>query len=152
MVKYLLSHKADYKVCDEKTRNIISKAVLTGHHEIILFLKNFLPEAEFKFLLRQQDNDGRTALHLCILYDQIKCCEYLLEFGIDTEILDQTKTTAFQFAAKLEKEVFLQILKKNISIDDRLNFNLKSHKTEFNLSQEKEKINKKQLQQVFLLI
>eukprot|EP01080_Neovahlkampfia_damariscottae_P002986 gene2986-4996_t len=152
MVQYLLNKKADPKAIEEKNQTIIHKAVFSDHMEVIPFLKTFLDKEEYLNLINSKDIDGKTALHYCSIFDKLKSMKMLIECGIDIEILDNYKQTAFDVALKSDKFEICSILKSDFSSQDVLKSNDSTQKIDLNLTlreNERVKFGKKNLQNLF---
>lgn len=151
MVKYLLSCGADYKILDENSRNILSKAVLTGRIDILQFFKSYLDQNEFQNMLNSKDLDGKTLLHHSVVKNDLKIVRYLLSQNIDMNISDNSKLTPLQYAIKYDDLDIESVLRKDLTLDDKIQLLPALKKELLDLSKEKEKLNRKNINSIFKL-
>lgn len=149
MVKYLLSCGADYKVFDEHSRNILFKGVLTGRTDILQFFKNYLDPNEYYSMLNSRDLEGKTLLHFAVIKNDLKTVRYLLSQNLDFNIMDNSKVTPLNYAIKYGFMDIEAELRMDTTLDDKIQSLSVFKITKLNLSQEKEKLNKKNINSIF---
>ena len=71
---------------------------------------------KYIFDINKQDNQGNTALHWAIYFNNQQCIDYLLHYNINIDIPDINKCTAMDLAIKRENEQLIEKIKNSFII------------------------------------
>ena len=71
---------------------------------------------KYIFNINSQDNNGNTALHWAVYFNNQQCIDYLLYYNIDINIKDNNNCTAMDIAIKRENESLIDKIKESIII------------------------------------
>ena len=71
---------------------------------------------KYIFDINKQDNQGNTALHWAIYFNNQQCIDYLLHYNINIDILDINNCTAMDLAIKRENEQLIDKMKNSYII------------------------------------
>jgi hypothetical protein len=71
---------------------------------------------KYIFDINKQDNQGNTALHWAIYFNNQQCIDYLLHYNINIDILDNDNCTAMDLAINRENEQLIDKIKNSYII------------------------------------
>ena len=71
---------------------------------------------KYIFDINKQDNQGNTALHWAIYFNNQQCIDYLLHYNINIDIADINNCTAMDLAIKRENEQLIEKIKNSFII------------------------------------
>ena len=71
---------------------------------------------KYIFNINSRDNNGNTALHWAVYFNNQQCIDYLLYYNIDINIKDNNNCTAMDIAIKRENESLIDKIKESIII------------------------------------
>ena len=71
---------------------------------------------KYIFNINSQDNNGNTALHWAVYFNNQQSIDYLLYYNIDINIKDNNNCTAMDIAVKKENDILVEKIKETIII------------------------------------
>ena len=91
---------------------------------------------KYIFNINSQDNNGNTALHWAVYFNNQQCIDYLLHYNIDINKKDNNNCTAIDIAINRENEALIDKIKDTIIIKYNIsknNLNLSKYFTKFKI-------------------
>ena len=89
---------------------------------------------KYIFNINSQDNNGNTALHWAVYFNNQQCIDYLLRYNIDINIKDNNNCTALQLAINKENDIIIDKIKESIIIK----YNTSDNKYKLNVFSKRE--------------
>lgn len=91
--------------------NVLHLSVQGNRLNIITLLME-----KYIFDVNKQDNQGNTALHWAVYFNNQQCIDYLLHYNININITDNNSCTAMDIAIKRENEDLIEKIKYSFII------------------------------------
>ena len=82
---------------------------------------------KYIFDINKQDNQGNTALHWAIYFNNQQCIDYLLHYNINIDIADINNCTAMDLAIKRENEQLIEKIKNSFIIKYGISTKIKKY-------------------------
>ena len=101
--------------------NVLHLSVQGNRLNIITLLME-----KYVFDINKQDNQGNTALHWAVYFNNQQCIDYLLHYNININITDNNSCTAMDIAIKRENEDLIEKIKNTFII----NFGISGNKSD----------------------
>ena len=95
--------------------NVLHLSVQGNRLNIITLLME-----KYIFDINKQDNQGNTALHWAVYFNNPQCIDYLLHYNININITDNNSCTAMDIAKKRENQDLIEKIKNSFIINYRV--------------------------------
>lgn len=112
ILEFLIQNGADINIRDKKGCNILIRALLCGHLDIVKYCIDVL-----KFNKNCRSNNGYTPLIHASYHGHVNIVEYLISIDVDINKKDNWDYTAFMHACQRGHKEIVEILFANIQVE-----------------------------------